>query len=95
MAVYNKQTVPLNTKFVSKSGVENNYYQVAVQLFAFFVPLVFISILQALLSDTAAYIIMMIIGLAFIVTHKIWLRNIYNRMMRRKYVLMEGYRSSR
>ncbi|MCR5129944.1 MAG: DUF5687 family protein [Prevotella sp.] len=95
MAVYNKQTVPLNTKFVSKNGMENNYYQVVVQLVAFFFPIMFISILQAFLSDTVAYIIMMIVGIGFIVTHKIWLRNIYNRMMRRKYILLEGYRSSR
>lgn len=95
MAVYNKQTVPLNTKFVSKSGMENNYYQVVVQLVAFFFPIALISILQAFLSETTAYITMMIIGIAFIATHRLWLRNIYNRMMRRKYILLEGFRSSR
>lgn len=95
MAVYNKQTVPLNTKLTSRNGMENNYYQVVVQLFAFFAPLVVIGLLQASLSDNAAYLIMMLIGIAFIVTHKWWLRNIYNRMMQRKYVLMEGFRSSR
>ena len=95
MAVYNKQTVPLNTKFISKTGMENNYYQVVVQLVAFFFPIALISILQAFLSDTAAYLTMMILGLVFIVTHRLWLRNIYNRMMRRKYILLEGFRSSR
>ena len=95
MAVYNKQTVPLNTKFVSKSGMENNYYQVVVQLVAFFFPIALISILQAFLSETTAYITMMTIGIAFIATHRLWLRNIYNRMMRRKYILLEGFRSSR
>ena len=95
MAVYNKQTIPLNTKLITKNGMENNYYQVVVQLVAFFLPLVFISILQVLLSDTVAYIIMMSIGIFFIATHEFWLRNIYQRMMRRKYVLLEGFRSSR
>lgn len=95
MAVYNKQTVPLNTKFISKSGMENNYYQVVIQLVAFLFPITLISILQTFLSDTVAYVIMMIIGIAFIATHRLWLRNIYNRMMRRKYVLLEGFRSSR
>ena len=95
MAVYNKQTIPLNTKFVSKNGMENNYYQVVVQLVAFFFPLMLISILQAFLPDNVAYTIMLVIGLAFIVTHQWWLRNIYNRMMRRKYILLEGFRSSR
>jgi hypothetical protein len=95
MAVYNKQTIPLNTKFVSKNGVENNYYQVVVQLVAFFFPLMLISLLQAFLPDHVAYTIMLVIGLAFIFTHQLWMRNIYNRMMRRKYILLEGFRSSR
>lgn len=95
MAVYNKQTVPLNTKFISKSGVENNYYQVVVQLVAMFFPLILIVVLQTLLSDTAAYLILMFIGIAFVATYPLWMRNIYNRMMQRKYVLMEGFRSSR
>ncbi len=95
MAVYNKQTIPLNTKFVSKNGVENNYYQVVVQLVAFFFPLMLISLLQAFLPDHVAYTIMLVIGLAFVLTHQLWMRNIYNRMMRRKYILLEGFRSSR
>ena len=28
MAVYNRQTMPLNTKFISKGNMENNYFQV-------------------------------------------------------------------
>ena len=95
MAVYNKQTIPLNTKFISKSGVENNYYQLAVQMIALFAPLMLISLLQALLPDNMAYCFMMLIGFGFIVTNKLWMRNIYNRMMARKYILMEGFRSSR
>ena len=95
MAVYNKQTVPLNTKFISKSGMENNYYQVVVQMLAFFLPIVLISVLQLFLSDTVADLIILLIGVVFVVTQPLWMRNIYNRMMQRKYVLMEGFRSSR
>ena len=95
MAVYNKQTVPLNTKFISKSGMENNYYQVVVQMLAFFLPIVLISVLQLFLSDTVAYLIILLIGVVFVVTQPLWMRNIYNRMMQRIYVLMEGFRSSR
>lgn len=95
MAVYNKQTTPLNTKFLSKNGMENNYYQLLVEMIAFFVPLPFISLLQTLLSDTVAYLTMLFIGIAFIVTYPIWMRNIYQRMMKRKYILLEGFRASR
>ena len=95
MAVYNKQTTPLNTKFLSKNGMENNYYQLLVEMIAFFVPLPFISLLQTLLSDTVAYLTMLFIGVAFIFTYPIWMRNIYQRMMKRKYILLEGFRASR
>ena len=95
MAVYNKQAIPLNTKFISKSGVENNYFQVVIQLAGLFLPVVLISILLLFLNQTVAYIIILAIGAAFIAAQPLWLRNIYNRMMRRKYILMEGFRSSR
>ena len=95
MAVYNKMTIPLNTKFISKSGVENNYFQVVIQLAGLFLPVVLISVLLLFLNETVAYIIILVIGAAFIAAQPLWLRNIYNRMMRRKYILMEGFRSSR
>jgi hypothetical protein len=95
MAVYNKQTVPLNTKFISKSGMENNYVQIVAEMVAFILPMVLVSVLQTLFNDMISYIVMFIIGLIFILTYPIWLRNIYHRMMKKKYVLMEGFRSSR
>ena len=95
LAVYNKQTIPLNTKFLAKGSVENNYFQIVVQLVAFFFPLLGISLLQAFLPDTIAYAVMLIIGLAFVATHKLWLKNIYNRMMVRRYENMASFRASR
>ena len=95
MAVYNKQTNPLNTKFLSKSGMENNYYQLVVELAAFFLPLPVIMLLQAVLGNTVAYVTMLVIGIAFIATYPKWMRNIYTRMMKRKYILLEGFRASR
>ena len=85
LAVYNKQKLPLNENFISKSGVENNYMQVVVQMVTFIVPMVVISILEALLKEEVAWLIMMAIGVGFISTHKLWLANIYRRMMKRKY----------
>ena len=95
MAVFNKTTIPLNTKFIGKGGMENNYIQVLIQLGAFFVPIVFVQLIQAFVGDTASYIIMMLIGLAFIATNRLWLRNIYQRMMLRRYENMEGFRATR
>ena len=35
LSVYNKQTIPLNTKFIGKGSMENNYLQVVFELVAF------------------------------------------------------------
>ncbi len=95
LAVFNKVTMPLNSKFISKSGIENNYVQIVIQMIVFFVPLLLVSILQVLFSDTIAYLITLFIGLAFIFASPLWLKNIYQRMMKRKYILLEGFRSTR
>jgi hypothetical protein len=91
LAVYNNKPMPLNEKFIGKGGVDNNYIQTAEAMMVFFFPLVTISILESLLSNTHAWLFMMAIGLAFIATHKLWLRNIYNRLMKRKYKNMESF----
>lgn len=95
MAVYNKTSIPLNTKFTSKNGVENNYLQIVISLSVFIVPITFIEILQSFLSEMVAYGIMAVIGLSFVITNKLWIRNIYTRLMARRYENMEGFRSSR
>ena len=95
MAVYNKVTTPLNTKFISKGGIENNYFQIAAQMVAFIVPMAMVTTMQALWGNMVSDIIMLFIGIAFIAIHPLWLRNIYQRMMKKKYILMEGFRSSR
>lgn len=95
MAVYNKQTLPLNTKFIGKGSMETNYLQVVVELFVFFVPVIVIQILLTFLSTTAVYVTLLLVGLTFIATEPLWMRNIYRRMMLRRYMNMEGLRSSR
>ena len=95
MAVYNKQSVPLNTKFISKAGMENNSLQIIISMGSLFVPVGLVSLLQAIMSTTMSYIVMLIIGVVFMATYRIWMRNIYNRTMRRRYEMMEGFHASR
>ena len=95
MAVYNKQTFPLNTKYISKAGMENNYRQLAVTMACLFVPSIIITTLSGFMSEQQVYASLLVVGLVFIATSKLWLRNIYNRMMRKKYQLLEGFQSSR
>ena len=53
MAVWNKQTVPLNSKLVSKGNVETNWFAFGVEMAAMFAPVAIIFILQMFMSETA------------------------------------------
>lgn len=94
LAVYNKQTLPLNQKVTGKGSMENGL-QLIIELVGMFLPICLISVLLLFLSEEMTYIVMIIIGLLFTVTHPLWLRNIYRRMMKRKYENLEGFISSR
>ena len=47
------------------------------------------------MSDTMSYIFILLIGIVFILTHRLWIGNIYRRMMKRKYENLEGFMTSR
>jgi len=95
LAVYNRQTMPLNSKFIGKGSIESNYFQVVAELGVMFAPVAFISLLRAVFSETMVYVILLLIGLAFIAAHNVWIHNIYRRFMARRYANMEGFRASR
>lgn len=95
LAVINRTATPLNTRLISKSNIENSKWQIIVEMFCLFVPVAVVSVVQLILGDTLAYVTMLLVGIAFIATHKLWLRNIYNRFMQGRYVNMEGFRASR
>ena len=94
-SVYNKQTLSLNTKFVGNGNMENNYVQVIASLAIFFLPVVLINILYSFFSEITICVVLMVIGLSFILSHRYWMKNLYSRMMKRKYVNMDGFRASR
>lgn len=94
-AIINKTTMPLNTKFIGKGSMENNFIQIVVEFAAFLLPLLLLSLLPPLLGDTAASLIIIAVGLVVIVLHPWWLRDIYRRMMKRRYENLEGFRGSR
>ena len=94
MAVYNKTTLPLNDKITGKNQMENKW-QAIVSMIGFFVPVIIVMLLQAIFSDEAAYLIMILVGLAFTLTEHYWMRNIYHRMMRRRYDNLEGFHTTR
>ena len=94
LAIWNKQTLPLNDKITGKNQFENKL-QLIIEMVVFFVPVVLVLILQAIFSETTAFLVMIAIGLAFTITSSYWMRNIYQRMMRRRYENLEGFHSTR
>ena len=95
MAVWNKQTIPLNSKLISRGNVETNWFAVIMELAVMFLPVILLSLLPLLFSETVTYIIMLVIGIVFIATRNLWIRNIYNRFMARRYSNMESFRATR
>ena len=85
LAVWNKQTLPLNDKITGKNQMENKWQGIAS----------LVLILQAIFDENTAYITLIIIGAAFTLTESWWLRNIYRRMMKRRYANLEGFHSTR
>ena len=95
LAVYNKQTAPLNQKFTGKTMIENSWIMIFIEILAFTVPLLLVKLFMIFASEDMAYIILLVIGLAFIGTHRLWLSNIYKRLNERKYENIEAMMATR
>ena len=78
----------------AKGNFENGM-QIVIEMVALFGPILIMGLGYLLMGLTYTYIMMCVIGLAFIVTHPLWIRNIYNRMMMRRYENMEGFHATR
>ena len=93
LAVYNKQTLPLQQKMTAKGNFENGM-QIVIEMVALFGPGAIAAIGFVTIGETGTFIMMIILGLCFIVTHPLWIRNIYSRMMRRRYENLEGFHAT-
>ena len=94
MAVYNKQTLPLNEKLTGKNQMENKW-QIIVSMTTMFAPIIIIRLLQLIVSPDVAYWLLFITGVVITLAEPYWLRNIYRRMMLRRYENLEGFHSTR
>jgi hypothetical protein len=94
LAVYNKQTLPLQQKITAKGNFENGM-QLVIELLSLFAPGAIAALGFMLVGPTCTFIAMTTIGLLFISTHPIWIRNIYNRMMKRRYENIDGFHATR
>lgn len=93
MAVYNNKTTDLNNKMTQRNvgtGMQN-----LISFAAFGVPLLMLFVLNSFFEETTTEWIFATIGLIFIATSRFWLKNVYQRFMKRRYMNMEGFRNSR
>ena len=94
MAVYNVNTIDLNTKMGSRKSMGTGM-QNLISFAAIGVPLFLQFILSTLFEETTVYLILIVIGAGFIATSRWWIHNVYLRFMKRRHQNMEGFRSSR
>lgn len=94
LAIYNKQTLPLQQKMTAKGNFENGM-QLVIELLSLFAPGAIATVGFLLVGPTYTFIFMSLLGLAFIVTHPIWIRHIYKRMMQRRYENIDGFHVTR
>jgi hypothetical protein len=94
LAVYNKQSLPLNEKITAKGNFENTL-QLIIELVVFFVPVILALTFTSIFGNVIGYTILIIIGLFFTLTHTFWLKHIYHRMMTRRYENLEGFHTTR
>ena len=68
--------------------------QLVIEMIALFGPGAIAAIGFITIGETGTYIFMITLGLCFIVAHPLWIRNIYTRMMRRRYENLEGFHAT-
>ena len=94
-AVYNKRTQKLNVSLMSSRNMERNYLYIFVCLLALLTPVIFVGMLSIFCPPTVCYLCLSVVGLIGIATHRLWIRNVYVRMMARRHENLEGFRASK
>lgn len=94
LAVYNNKTVDLNAKMTNRQNMGTGLQNLIAGA-AFGVPLILNIVLVAAWGATVTAWILIVVGGGFILTSRFWLKNVYQRFMKRRYKNMEGFRDSR
>ena len=94
MAVYNTRTVDLNTKLTTRQNGGTGL-QGIITAAVIGVPLLLNVLFKALWGETVTHVILIVLGAGFILTSRLWIKNVYHRFMKRRYKNLEGFRDSR
>lgn len=94
LAVYNKQTLPLQQRMTGKGNFENGA-QLGIELCCMIAPVAIVAVGSLLVGFTYTYVFMIVVGAGLFLAHPWWIGNIYSRMMRRRYENLESFHSTR
>lgn len=94
LAVYNKKTISLNENIMGKNS-GNSFFQSLIVILSFSLPMILNSILTVIFSEETAQWFFLITGILLMLTSPWWIRNVYERFMKRRYQNMEGFRDSK
>ena len=93
VVLYNTHTLPLHeVAMKDRGGLPWQRYVLIAVVLLLPVPVVW---LLNLCFGEARYVALLVLGLVFAFTHRIWLRNIYRRFMKTRYERMEKLRITR
>ena len=98
MVYFNNYSIPLNatvTKSGSSAGGEVKTISSVIAIAALLLPSLIMSGIESIMSATSAHVTIMIVGILFVITNSLWIRNIYRLFMKRRYRNMEGFRETR
>ena len=95
LAVYNKRSISLTKSLTNRDGNNNSPWQIIVTMITFAAPMSLIACLRLFVSSGAIYGVLAVLGILFIAAEPLWMRNIYSRMMARKYENLSGFHSTR
>ena len=93
LAAYNDATINLNAR-ITKTG-RSTKTQLMFAFVALFLPMLLMYALVTIWNEENAALCMMAIGLVGTLLHPLWLRGIYTRFMKRRHLIMDGFRNSR
>lgn len=94
LAVYNNKTVPLNEGISGRQNTGTGY-QNLVSFACFFLPVALYMGLNTVFGETITQWVLLALGLLFTCTAHYWIKNVYNRFMKRRYINMEGFRDTK
>lgn len=94
-APYTNYCQPMNQKLTAGSS-QNNVGMTFLWMGCIFIlPIGIKCLVTYLISDTASYLVLSLLGIAGFLTSSLWLTFLYKRIYLRRYRNMEGFRNSR